>query len=220
MSKKWILTLVIAALTFSTTTVFAGEIADGMGQRAVRGARNLVTGILEVPYQIKKGYNNGVSFIDNDAASKTVGTVLGLFRGFSHAGGRMSWGMVELFGFWAASPDSNDGVGVPLDAEYPWEEGTQYSIFKPTLGEGIKPWFRKFGRGLGNGLLGIAEVPGQIKKGIDEGNVGTGVLKGLWYWASRGVYGFSNVATAFVPNPVDNLGVHFDEEWPWDALSQ
>lgn len=219
MRKVLILTLMVLSLSFSSN-VCAGEISDGMGERAVRGIRNLFTGILEVPFQIGKGYKNGVSFIENEAGSKTVGTVLGFFRGFSHAFGRMSSGGIELFAFWAVSPESNDGVGIPLDAEYAWEEGTQYSLFEPSLGEGVKPIGRKLGRGIGNGLLGILEVPGQIVKGADDGNVVKGVGKGVWYWFSRTAYGFNNIMTALVPNPEDNLGVHFEEEWPWEALTE
>ena len=219
MRKKMILALTISFLCFSSY-VSAGEIAEGMGNRAVRGIRNLFTGILEVPFQIGKGYTHGVDFIHNTAGSKTVGTILGFFRGLGHAGGRMSSGAVELFGFWAVSPENNEGVGVPLDAEYAWEEGTQYSIFKPDLKEGIQPIFNKLGRGLGNGFLGIVEVPGQIKKGAGEGNVLKGTLKGFWYWGSRGVYGLGDIMSCLVPNPVDNLGVHFEEERPWDALSE
>ena len=218
MRKLAVLVLTVFCMTFSTS-VQAGEISEGMAERGVRGFRNFFTGIIEVPMQIKKGYTNGVGFIENEAGSKTVGTVLGFFRGFSHAFGRTSSGAVELFSFWAVSPESNEGVGVPLDAEYAWEEGTQYSIFKPTLEEGIKPIGRKLGRGIGNGLLGILEVPGQIKKGAEEGNAVKGVGKGVWYWFSRAAYGFNNIMTSFVPNPEDNLGVHFEEEWPWEALS-
>lgn len=218
--RKFLTSLILVLVLVCSSNVWAGEIAQGMGDRAVRGVRNLFTGIIEWPMQISKGYKNGVSFIENDAGSKAVGTVLGFFRGISHAGGRMSSGAVELFGFWAASPEDNIGVGVPLDAEYAWEQGEQYSIFEPSLEEGVKPWFRKLGRGIGNGLLGIAEVPGQIKKGVNDGDVVVGVVKGFWYWGSREVYGFNNIMTSFVPNPKDNLGTHFDEKWPWDALSQ
>ncbi len=219
MRKILLMVFVGLFLAFSSNAI-ASEVCDGMKDRAVRGVTNLVTGIVEWPFQIKKGYTNGVSFIENEAGSKTVGTILGFFRGIGHAGGRMSSGAVELFGFWAVSPDDNDGVGVPLDAEYAWEEGEQYSIFKPNLTEGVKPWFRKLGRGLGNGFLGILEVPGQIKKGADDGNVAKGVGKGVWYWFSREVYGMGDIMSSFVPNPEDNMGaVHFEEEWPWEALT-
>ena len=89
MRKRVILVAALICLFFSSS-VMAGEISDGMVDRGVRGVRNLFTGIIEVPMQIKKGYTNGVDFIDSDAGSKTVGTILGFFRGFGHAAGRMS----------------------------------------------------------------------------------------------------------------------------------
>ena len=216
--RKFLVLVFVAGCMFFSNNVMAGEISEGMADRAVRGFRNMFTGIVEVPMQIKKGYTDGVGFIDNEAGSKTVGTVLGFFRGFSHAAGRMSSGGIELFGFWAVSPESNEGVGVPLDAEYAWEDGEKYSIFKPSFSEGVKPIGRKLGRGIGNGFLGILEVPGQIKQGSADGNVAKGVAKGFWYWMSRSVYGFNNIMTSFVPNPEDNLGVHFEQEKPWEAL--
>lgn len=219
MKRNLIAVLVVSGMLMASQ-VSAGEVADGMGDRFQRGVKNFFTSIIEFPMQIKKGYNNGVSFIENEAGSKTVGTVLGIFRGVSHWGGRMSSGAIELFGFWAVSPEDNDGVGIPLDHEDAWEDGTQYSLFEPSFEEGIKPIGRKIGRGFGNGLLGILELPGQIKKGADEGNVVKGVGKGFWYWMSRGVYGMKDLTSALAPNPVDNKGVHFEEEWPWDALSE
>ena len=78
---------------------------------------------------------------------------------------------MELFGFWSANPADNDGVGVPLDAQYAWEEGVQYDLFDPSLKEGVKPMGRKLLRGLGNTFLGIAELPGQILKGKREGRL-------------------------------------------------
>jgi hypothetical protein len=197
----------------------ADEVVDGMADRAVRGATNAVTGIVEFPMQIVKGYQNGVGFIENEAGSKTVGVVLGFFRGIGHAAGRTGYGFMELFGFWAVAPEDNEDIGVPLDAEYAWEEGEQYSLFKPTLGEGIQPIPNKLLRGLGNGFLGIAELPGQILLGIDNGEVGTGIVKGIWFTLSRHMYGIGEAFGCLVPNPADTRGVTFDQEWPWDALS-
>ena len=36
--------------------------------------------------------------------------------------GRTMSGAGDVVGFWAADPKSNDGVGIPLNAEYAWEE--------------------------------------------------------------------------------------------------
>lgn len=217
--KKFLLVVLMLSLMTTSALAATDDFGEGMAMKFKRGIVNLFTGIIEVPAQIMKGYDKGFDHIENEAGSKVVGTVLGFFRGFSHAGGRMSWGALELFGFWAANPLDNEGIGIPLDAEYAWEEGTQYNYFDPSLEEGIKPIFRKLGRGLGNGLLGIAELPGQTMKGFDEGEPVKGVVKGVWYWFSRGVYGLGDIYTTLSPNPPDNLGVAFDTKWPWDTLS-
>ena len=73
---------------------------------------------------------------------------------------------------------------------------------------------------MANGFLGIAELPGQIKKGSEEGELVKGIGKGVWYWFSRGVYGLGDIYSCIVPNPTDNPGHAFEEEWPWDALSE
>ena len=136
-----------------------------MATKAVRGAINLVTGIVEFPVQIVKGYKKGFGPIENEVGSKTVGTILGFFRGISHSFGRMSWGGLELFGFWTANRVDNVGIGIPLDAEYAWETGEMCDIFDPSLTAGLKPIPVKLGHGLADGLLGILEVPGQANIG-------------------------------------------------------
>lgn len=214
--------LMFFVMVFAATSAFASseELLEGMGKKAVRGAVNLISAPIEFPAQIIKGFRNGVEPIENQALSKVVGTVLGIFRGISHAAGRFSWGALELVGFWTANPADNEGVGVPLDAEYAWEEGVQYSIFEPSFEEGVKPIGHKLVRGVGNGFFGIAEVPGQTLRGASEGNVFKGVVKGFWYWFSRGAYGITNIVTALAPNPPDNPGVAFNGEWPWTVLSE
>jgi len=217
MRRLLILTLAILLLT---TTAYAAtdNVFEGMLSKAFRGAINLVTGVIEIPAQTIKGFSKGFEPIENEAASKTVGTVLGLFRGFGHAAGRMSWGAIELVGFWAANPEDNKGVGIPLDAEYAWEEGTQYSIFEPSLAEGLEPVGNKLGRGLANTFLGIMEVPGQTIEGGMDGNVLLGFGRGIWYWFSREVYGIGSIFSCIVPNPEDNPGYPLSHEWPWEPL--
>lgn len=205
-----------ATPSFAATT----DVVGGMKDKAVRGVINLFTGIVELPVQICKGYRNGFGPIQNEVGSKTVGTILGVFRGLGHAAGRTGWGAHELFGFWSVNPEDNEGNGIPLDAEYAWEEGTQYNIFEPSLKEGIKPYGRKLLRGIANGFLGIAELPGQTIKGMHDGNVLKGLGKGVWYWFSREVYGMGLAYSFLLPNPADNPGVAFDGEWPWTVLSE
>lgn len=215
-----VIALVFAlSLALPCSIARAEGIAQGMAHRAVRGAINLFTGIVEVPVQTYKGYDKGLSIIKNKPTSKVVGTVLGFFRGFGHFAGRTISGGTELFGFWAASPESNEGVGIPFDAEYAWQWGEQYSIFKPTLKEGVKPYGRKLVHGFANGLTGIAELPGQTIKGHREGNVVKGLGKGVWFWWSRTIYGMGNIYGCLTPNPVDNPGYHWTGKYPWSDLS-
>lgn len=196
------------------------DIGTGMITKGSRGLVNTLTGWIEFPVQIYKGYDRGVGFIDNEAGSTTVGTILGIFSGASHAVGRTGYGLLELFGFWTANPNTNHNVGIPLDAKYAWEDGESYSITEPTLGEGLMPYPNKLVRGLGNGVGGILEWPGQTVKGAREGRAGTGFVKGLWFAVSRTVYGFGDVFGFLLPNPPDQVGYSFEEKWPWDAFSE
>lgn len=212
--------IAVAVFMMASSAYAASDtILEGMGKKAVRGAVNIISSPLEIPMQIIKGYDKGFEPITNDPASRTVGAVLGIFRGFSHAAGRMLWGGIELLGFWTANPEDNKGVGIPFDGEYSWEEGQQYSIFKPDFEEGIKPVGRKLGRGLANTFLGIAEVPGQIRLGAQEGNVLAGTVRGVWFWLSREVYGLGSVLGCIVPNPEENPGYSFNRAEPWEALT-
>ena len=199
----------------------SGEVIEGMGAKLVRGVVNALTGVVEIPMQTVKGYKSGVGFIDNTPTSKTVGTVLGFFRGIGHGAGRTVYGVVEAAAFWSANPASNEGVGIPFDSDYAWEEGVRYSVFKPTLKEGLMPYPRKIVRGLSNGVLGILELPGQIVKGTkDDGitGLGVGAVKGIWFGASRAVYGLGDAVLFLIPNPEDQLGYAFEQEQPWQAL--
>jgi putative exosortase-associated protein (TIGR04073 family) len=197
------------------------NVGQGMADKFIRGVVNTVTGFIEWPVQTWKGYKDGVSAIENKAGSKTVGTLNGLLlRGPGHALGRTSSGMLEVLTFWLPNPPDNAGVGTALDAPYAWEDGERVSIFKPSLAEGVKPWGRKIVRGLGNGIGGIVELPGQIKKGAHNGNVGMGIVKGFWFWWGRTANGIGEAVTFLVPNPKDQMGYGFEETWPWDALGQ
>ena len=221
MKKKAILTFSVIFILFVATSngyTATQNIPEGMAAKFTRGLINAVTGIVELPYQTYKGYTNGVSFIDNRPASAAVGTVAGLFRGITHSAGRIDYGLLEVFGFWTANPQDYYGIGEPFDAEYSWEWGTQYSMFEPTLEEGVKPYGRKFVYGVANGVCGIVEVPGQIMKGAYQGRILTGTLKGFWFWLSREVYGINESVTFFLPNPKTHPGYPFEEKWPWTAL--
>jgi len=221
MGDKKILTFtVLLALFLYVGNVQAAtqDILEGMASKFTRGLINLVTGIVELPYQTYKGYANGVSFIKNPYASSAVGTAAGLLRGVTHTAGRINYGLLEVAGFWTANPQDYHGIGEPFDAEYSWEWGSQYSIFEPTVEEGVKPLGRKFVYGVANGVAGIVEVPGQIMKGAYQGRILTGTAKGFWFWLSREAYGLNEAATFFLPNPQTHPGYPFEEKWPWTAL--
>ena len=211
-----VLIAVMFLASASASYAASDELVTGMGDKLWIGLVNTFTGWVELPAQIVKGYNEGFM---GDESSKVLGAVAGIFDGFGHAAGRTFSGMTDLFGFWAASPETNDGAGIPLDAEYAWEEGEPYNIFEPTFTDGaVMPVGKKLVRGLGNAFLGVAEVPGQIVKGIQEGAPDIGIVKGLWYWMSRSTQGFSDIMTCVLPNPKETKGLAFDEEYPWDAL--
>lgn len=218
MRKKIAGMAVLVAVLFlcSTAAAATDDVLGGMGRKFFRGLVNILTGWVELPMQTIKGYNRGCPLDENN---KIGGVVCGLFKGVGHSIGRTAWGALELVGFWAANPEDNEGMGIPLDAEYAWEEGEPYNCLDPDFSEAtLKPMGKKLMRGLGNGLCGFAELPGQIAKGIKEGAPDLGIIKGLWFWYSREIYGIGDLATVIFPTPADNPGYAFDEEYPWDAL--
>jgi hypothetical protein len=213
-------TLVLTLTALLCTAAIAEEmtVPQRIGNKAMRGAIDLVTGIVELPMQIVKGYNKGCDPIKNEPTSKAVGTILGFFRGVGHAAGRVTHGGRELFACWTADQPSNEGIGVPFDAERPWEEGEQYSMFKPSFGEGVKPIGRKLMVGLANTFVGIAEVPVQIMNANDaDTSVLAGTGKGFYNFFSRTIYGATDVFTLFflVPNQVETYGLPYDGLYPW-----
>ncbi len=214
--RKGLIVFVVAAVFLGLTqSAFAASdnLFDGMKAKLWRGLVNTFTGWVEIPVQIGKGYNEGF-ILDRD--NKAFGAVQGLVEGLGHAAGRTGSGLVDLLAFWAANPESNEGVGIPLDAELAWEEGVSYDVIDPNFGEaGIKPMEKKLMRGVSNAFLGILEVPGQMKKV----NLVAGFFKGVWAFFSREIYGFKDIATFFLPTPADEVGIAFDEENPWDGFS-
>ena len=214
----------IAILTFFVTVVFScsvahgasDEIFTGMGKKISRGLTNVFTGWIELPMQTVKGYKQGYS---GDENNKVMGSVCGFFKGISCTIGRTAWGVVELVGFWAANPQDNSGVGIMLDNEYAWEvEETTGGDVSSDEEVTFAPIGKKLARGLGNSLFGFTELPGQILKGLKTNAPDLGVIKGLWFWYSREIYGFADILTIVFPTPEDNPGYPFDEEYPWDAM--
>jgi len=189
---------------------------EGMTRKLARGLMDTFTGWVEIPAQIGKGYRRG--FMDNENR-KLLGAAAGVFEGLAHALGRTVSGISEVATFWLVNPMHNEGVGLPLDADYAWREGEDYDYFYPGFTEAtIMPMGRKFKRGFANAFAGFAEVPGQIMKGASEGAMDLGVCKALWFWLSREMSGLRDMLTAPLPGHIDERGMAFDEEWPWDTL--
>ncbi|MFH1995382.1 MAG: hypothetical protein ABIJ27_00100 [Candidatus Omnitrophota bacterium] len=204
-------TMIFSSLTFAATDE---ELFVGMGHRLGRGIKNVVGGWIEIPAQIGKGYSRGIY---GKGDFKPAGAIIGVFRGVFHAVGRTASGAGDIISFWAMSPPDNQGVGIPLDAELAWEEGEQQSIFKPNVGEGLfKPVGNKLLRGAGYTVLGFTELPVQIKKGVENKAFDIGIIKGLWFWASRQIDGAIDLVTFPFPNPRDTEGLRFDQKWPME----
>jgi putative exosortase-associated protein (TIGR04073 family) len=216
--KKMSSIIVAALFLFAAVPAFAAdapkELVDGMGAKAFRGGVNTLTGWVEIPMQISKGYEKD-SFI---------GGFVGIFTGVWHAAGRTISGAFELAGFWSADLESNDGMGVSLDAEYAWEKGEKASLTDPSVEKAtLNPMGMKLMRGIGNTVCGVAELPGQILKAVHTPATeikipDAGIVKGLWYMVSREIVGAGDLATFYMPGPVDTKAMKFDEKWPWSAL--
>jgi putative exosortase-associated protein (TIGR04073 family) len=215
MKRSRIILTIIIFLSFSNAAL-AEEYGffEGMNSKITRGAINAVTGWLEIPMEIVRKCDSW--------ENKPLGVLAGVFSGISRSAGRTVSGCMDLLTFWAADPDDNLDVGIHMNNEYAWEAADEpYDMFEPNFAEGaIIPVTNKFKRGAANFFAGITEIPGQIKKGAQEGNTGLGVAKGFWYWLSREAWGLRDISTAFLPTPSENVGAPFDEAWPWEAWSE
>lgn len=218
MLKKLSLVLVAVLLVISSSMAYADEVVDNMKAKLQRGIINTLTGWIEIPHQIYKGYNQGFR---GEGENKLGGVVTGAVEGACAAAGRTISGVVDLVGFWALSPASNEGIGIPLEAEGVLDEGEIYDLTSPSIEEAtITPVAEKVKRGLANTLFGIAEIPGQMSKGMKEGALDGGFIKGLWYFLSREISGAYDLVTICFPTPRDAVGNNFDEEWPWTTLAE
>lgn len=218
MVKKLVCILIAGMLIIFGANAYAAtdDLLPAMGAKALRGIVNACTGWTEVPMQVVKGWNRG--FI-TDEKNKLAGAVCGVVAGACYAVGRTVSGVCDLVGFWLPDNANNESMGIKLDAEYAWEEGAPYDLWKPNLGEAtFKPMGNKLVRGAGNLLCGIAEVPGQIIKGSKEDALLMGIVKGFWFFFGREVNGACEMLTFCVPGPEDTKGYPFEEAYAWSAL--
>ncbi|MFA6218034.1 MAG: exosortase system-associated protein, TIGR04073 family [Candidatus Omnitrophota bacterium] len=213
--KKVSVFLVLFCFLFSLP-VFAQE-SNYLASAAVKakhGVINTLTGWLELPFQIMKGFESGIGEQGNN---KLLGGVAGILRGVFHGIGRTASGILELTTCVLPNPSDNEGIGIPLDSEYAWEKGSPYSIHK----QGVVPVGEKLVRGVVNTIAGIVEMPGQLNKATQE-NTALAIIKGIGkaviYPVSRIISGVFDLITFPLPNDSKQHGPAFDEEQPWDAL--
>jgi putative exosortase-associated protein (TIGR04073 family) len=199
------------ALAAAPLSVHAADddISDGMADKATHGFVNLGSGWMEIPMQIAKGYQRGIKYDpERPAASRTFGTVQGVFKGVVHAVGRTILGVYQLVGFWAANPEDNAGVGIPMDGEYSRDWGHHHGY---PYREMHRPMKRKLDRGGTNIFTSPIEVPYQVKFGHRK-RYRNGTVKGVWFMLSRFWAGTYETSTFLFPSPRETEGYAFDQE--------
>ena len=189
---------------------------EGAIEKGKCGIINTFTGWLEVPAQINKGYRKGIG---EEGKNNFLGGVLGFFRGLGHGVGRTASGVFQLVTCVLPNPGNNQGVGIPLDSQYAWEEGAQYSVFK----DGLEPIGNKVVRGVSDSFGCLLEVPGQLHKAVRQSTFIDGVVgvcKAIFYPVARLASGVYDLATFLLPNDTKTYGRPFDEENTWDAVNK
>ncbi|MBN2120435.1 MAG: hypothetical protein JW734_05215 [Candidatus Omnitrophica bacterium] len=210
--KKLVSLLVVSLFLISSASYAAApNYMESSVEKAKQGITNTLTGWMEVPFQVAKGYRDGMR---EDGSLKILGGIFGIARGFIHAAGRTTTGVMQLATFLLPNPKDNKGVGVPLDAQYAWEKGEQYSIGQ----DGTAPIGRKAVRGLYNVGLGILDMPGQFIKGVKQDRPFVGFANSILFPAARITSGIFDLGTVLLPNSPDGFGYPLEEKYPWDAL--
>jgi len=208
------ITLIFAASSLSFA--YTDDILGGMWGKLTRGLVNTATGWLELPSQTVRGFKES----DDHLHQKIPATMTGFIRGIFHAVGRTAWGVIETAGFWTANPKDNLDQGLWLDSEYVWQNSSISDYFYDTYNSGPGKIGGKFLRGVENTCLGLLEVPGQFVKGYKLKTSDLGISRSVWFAASREFYGVTDLVTLFLPSPRENPGYAFEEEKPWEALSE
>lgn len=216
LAGTWTLALTMCSAAWAVED----SIKWGMCEKGSRGFVNIFSGWMEVPMQVYKGYNDGVRGINSPAGSRSLGALGGLFRGMSHAVGRTGWGAFEFGGLWARNPTSNEELLLLLDSNYAWEKGSRKAFRCPTATDGMKRVGYRMERGLRGAVLGVAEIPGQMRKADAERRRHIGIPKGVWFAASRIWEGVGDVALLPFAGPETTLNVPYEEIEPWDALHE
>ncbi|MFT5127046.1 MAG: hypothetical protein ACI8W8_000646 [Rhodothermales bacterium] len=209
--------VLLAVVIFGAYNALAADavVKDGMADKGTHGVVNALSGWTEIPLQTYKGYVRGIKLNpEKPALARSAGTVLGFGRGLNHAVGRTLLGVYQFVGFWAANPEDNHGVGVPLDGEYARDWGEAHGI---PLKEQPKPMGKKLKRGVTNFAASPVEIPYQMRFG-KRTRYRTGVRKGVWFGLSRLWTGTYEAITFPLPSALETEGYAFDQERPGRAL--
>jgi putative exosortase-associated protein (TIGR04073 family) len=181
---------------------------DGVKMKVKRGLINTFTGPVEFPMQIKKGFVN-----NQGIPKKIIGGFSGIFRGVFYTLGRSFHGVQDIVTALLPNHESNVDIGIPLDAEYAWQNGMQYNVVR----DGVGPIDKKLERGFYDITMFYVDACGQNMKGIHEKKIVKGFGKSFVSSLSRVVSGAFDLAGVLLPNPVTQEGVSFDEENPWES---
>jgi putative exosortase-associated protein (TIGR04073 family) len=211
--RKLLVLLLLSCLVFSFSAYAEDNYVQKSVDKAKQGFTNILTGWLEVPYQVVKGYKGGWG---EKNKNKLLGGFFGVFRGVVHGVGRTAAGAYEVATFPLPNPKTNEGVGIPLDSKNVWEDGTQYSL----LNNGIQPMGKKLQRGVVNAALGIFDLPGQIGKGFSQDKPIKALGKAIVFPLGRIASGLYDTVTFFLPGDLESYGYPLSEKNPWDGFEK
>jgi hypothetical protein len=214
MIKRFVQFAAVAFLFASASHAADPFVGDGMADKGTHGLVNIFTGWMEIPVQMKQGYDSGYSEERNrisPAESRTAGFVGGFFTGSANAVGRTFTGVYQLAGFWSANHESNEGVGHHLGKEYAWQKSAPPEPTCP--GKRIEA---KLGRGFGDLTAGPAEIPIQADKTWTVDRIhDPGFGKGLWFATSRIYGGVFDIVGFVLPGYQKTYGYGYDTESPF-----
>ena len=201
----------------------------GCVNKLTRGTVNILTGWVELPAQVYKGYRKGyddggaISVQNMPAASRSLGAAAGLFRGVGHACGRTVWGVVDFATFWTKDRLTNKNMLFLLDGDYAWSEGEPKYFFCPTGSDGCNKLSYRIDRGFNDLVYSFGEVPCQTEVYWDRhqnGMVVVGALNGLWLFSSRFVNGATDLVFCLFPSPEDRLQIPYDANHAYDVCDK
>jgi putative exosortase-associated protein (TIGR04073 family) len=228
MKKSWFaIALLGLAVTVSATedNAFYGGV-----NKFTRGVVNVVTGWVEIPAQIYKGYQKGfetetmITLKSSPAASRSIGALNGFFRGIGHAAGRTVWGVAECATFWAKDPLDNRNMLFLVDGEYAWSKGEPKPFCCPLPEDGLRKVGFRATRGLDDLFFGVSEIPCQTMVYWEKYDSLTmkvlGPFDGLWLGTSRMFNGAFELGLCLLPSPEERLQIPYDANHYFETCEQ